>query len=545
MFYALIFCLFISRISLAQDSLHDSLPLLPVPTNIPNASSVLLQCGRVYSGELNLEGKFQVTVKTEGHCGVATITRGVAVSGWRRESVTKPIWSAAISFQPAQVEVGGRFMELAHFSQTPEIWMTAVSPSPNQLLISLPNKDVIGASLVWKAHDWLILVNPIVRYASNVISIKKEAQDEFTFPPQTQFYLEGKCWMLDAPGEWCVEQGRLVVWPHDGNSPEGRTSAAVHGPAINANNADSILIDNIKIKTATIGIEANNSHHLRMHNTQFEQIGEEAIIVGGKDIHLERIQINQTGLNGLRFTDDARQIILRDSTIQGAGMLGLPKRSKGAIVLEHAEQAQIIGNTIKDSAYIGIRIFRNTVVENNHIDRACLRLTDCAGIYTFARDGLPLNSNIINNEISQTQGRFSFGIYLDDQANHVQVIKNKISNNAGGMQLHNAYSNLIQENVFFKNKNQQILFNETSAYPLMHDNHIINNNFNTDDNVPVYRLWSSLGEKSIHNFGVYKANTYYGVKNKFAECAGSGMIAWKNWKERMQDTSLFQFSVNK
>jgi hypothetical protein len=109
------------------------------------------------------------------------------------------------------------------------------------------------------------------------------------------------------------------------------------------------------------------------------------------------------------------------------------------------------------------------------------------------------------------------------------------------MQLHNAYNNLIQENVFFKNKNQQILFNETSDYPLMHDNHIANNNFSTDDNVPVYRLWSSLGEKSIYNFGVYKANTYSGVQNKFAECTGSGMIAWKNWKQRMKDTSLFQF----
>ena len=526
---------------------QDSLTVLPVPTNIPHTSTVLLQCGRVYSGTLNLEGKFQVTVRTEGHCGAATITRSVAVSGWRREAVTNPIWSAAIDFQPAQVEVGGRFMELAHFSQPPQIWMTAISLSPNQLTTSLPNTDVIGASLVWKANEWLILVNPIDRYASNVISIKKEAQDEFVFPAKTQFYLEGKCWMLDAPGEWCVEKGRLVVWPHDGNSPEGRTSAAVHGPEINANNANSIFIDSIKIKTATIGIEANNIHNLQVNNTQFEQIGEEAMIVGGKDIHLERVQINQTGLNGIRFTDDARLITVRDSTIQGAGMLGLPKRSKGAIVLEQAEQAQIIGNTISDSAYIGIRIFRNAIVENNRIDRACLRLTDCAGIYTFARDGLPLNSMIKNNEIVETQGSFSFGIYLDDQANYVQVIKNKISHNAGGMQLHNAYNNLIQENSFYKNKNQQILFNETSAYPLMHDNQIINNNFSTEGNVPIYRLWSMLGEKSIYNFGVYKNNTYYGALkefSEFAECAGSGMISWNIWKQRMQDTSFFQILVN-
>lgn len=526
-------------------SLSTSLPVLAVPTNIQNASTVLLQCGRVYSGELNLEDKFHVTVKTEGLCGAATITRGVAVSGWRREAVTKPLWSAAISFQPAQVEVGGRFMELAHFPDSPKIWMTAVSPSPSQLMVSLPNNDVIGASLVWKAHDWLILVNPIVRYASNVISINKEAQDEFTFPAQTQYYLEGKCWMLDAPGEWCVEQGRLVVWPHDGNSPEGRTSAAINGAAIKANNANNIAIENIKIKTATIGIEANNIHHLQINNMQLEQIGEEAIFVGGKNIHLERIQINQTGLNGIRFTDDARQITVRDSTILGAGMLGMPKRSKGAIVLEQAEQAQIIGNMINDSAYIGIRIFRDSVVENNRIDRACLRLTDCGGIYTFARDSLPLNTMIMSNEITRTQGSLSFGIYLDDQANYVQVIKNKISLNAGGMQLHNAYNNLIQENIFYKNKNQQILFNETTAVALIHDNHIINNNFSSADKVPVYRLWSQLGEKSIRNFGVYKANTYAGAHKEvaeFAECAGSGMITWKNWKQRMQDTGFLQFS---
>jgi hypothetical protein len=123
MFYVLIFCLLVSQQSMGHESLFDaipaslpaSLPVLAVPTNIQNASTVLLQCGRVYSGELNLEDKFHVTVKTEGLCGAATITRGVAVSGWRREAVTKPLWSAAISFQPAQVEVGGRFMELAHF----------------------------------------------------------------------------------------------------------------------------------------------------------------------------------------------------------------------------------------------------------------------------------------------------------------------------------------------------------------------------------------------------------------------------------------------
>lgn len=536
MIFVFLLCLIFNQSSYA----NDDLPLLALPITVTNASTVLLKCGRVYSGELNLEGKSHVSVKTEGACGPAMITMAVPVTGWRREIGNKPIWSAAISFQPAQVEVGGRFMELAHFPHSPQIWMKAVSQRPSQLAIQLPNNDVVGASLVWKAHDWLILVDSIVRYESRLLTIATNKHEEFSFPPVTSFFIEGKCWMLDAPGEWCVEQGRLYVWAHDSGSPEARAVAAPKGRAINVNNTNSISIENIKINIATIGIEANNINHLSIRNTQFQNIGDEAIIAGGTDIQLEDVRIIQTGLNGIRFTDDARQIIVKNSYIQGAGMLGMPKRSKAAIVLEQAQQANISGNTIVDSAYIGIRIFRNSVVEKNTIVRACLRLTDCSGIYTFARDGLPLNTTIINNSIRDTHGSLTFGIYLDDQANHVQVLENNISNNSGGMQLHNTFNNLIQDNYFYKNKNQQILFNETSHFSVMHDNKILKNKFDTDEDVPVYRLWSALGASTIGNFGWYSANAYKGGHKEFAECAGSGMINWEKWKLRMKDTSSFK-----
>ena len=163
-------------------------------------------------------------------------------------------------------------------------------------------------------------------------------------------------------------------------------------------------------------------------------------------------------------------------------MLGMPRRSKGAIVLEQAQQSHIVGNTIIDSAYIGIRTFRDSVVENNSIVRSCLRLSDCGGIYTYARDGLPLNTVMSFNKISETQGKQSYGIYLDDEANHVQVVNNTLELNASGMQLHNAYDNLIQGNLFYKNKNQQILFNETVTHAVLKNNRISGNNFiNTKD----------------------------------------------------------------
>ncbi len=532
MVYALMLYLLLLPASYA----NTLLPELALPTHIADGSTVLLQCGRVYTGQLNLEAKSHITVKTVGDCGQAIISLGTTHAGWRREVGGRPIWSTAISFQPHQVEVGERFMELAHYPPSPEIWMTAVSHHPGHLRVQLPNKDVVGATVVWRANDWLILVHPVLAYVSTDLRIASNALDEFIFPHQTSFYLEGKCWMLTTPGSWCSEQGRLYVWAHDGGSPEERTRVAPRGSAINANNSNAINIENIKIRMATIGVEASNTSHLKIKNTEFENIGEEAIIAGGEDIYLEKLRIIKTGLNGIRFTDDARKIVVRDTYIAEAGMLGMPRRSKGAIVLEQAQQSHIVGNTIIDSAYIGIRTFRDSVVENNSIVRSCLRLSDCGGIYTYARDGLPLNTVMSFNKISETQGKQSYGIYLDDEANHVQVVNNTIELNASGMQLHNAYDNLIQGNLFYKNKNQQILFNETVPHAVLKNNHISGNNFVNAKDVPVYRLWSALGSITIGDFASYSGNSYKGDAVGFAECAGSGMLNWETWKNRMRES---------
>ncbi len=532
MVYALMLYLLLLPASYA----NTLLPELALPSHIADGSTVLLQCGRVYTGQLNLEAKSHVTVKTVGDCGQAIISLGTTHAGWRREVGGRPIWSTAISFQPHQVEVGERFMELAHYPPSPEIWMTAVSHHPGHLRIQLPNKDVVGATVVWRANDWLILVHPVLAYVSTDLRIASNVHDEFIFPHQTLFYLEGKCWMLTTPGSWCSEQGRLYVWAHDGGSPEERTRVAPRGSAINANNSNAIYIENIKIRMATIGVEASNVRHLKIKNTEFENIGEEAIIAGGEDIYLEKLRIIKTGLNGIRFTDDARKIVVRDTYIAEAGMLGMPRRSKGAIVLEQAQQSHIVGNTIIDSAYIGIRTFRDSVVENNSIVRSCLRLSDCGGIYTYARDGLPLNTVMSFNKISETQGKQSYGIYLDDEANHVQVVNNTLELNASGMQLHNAYDNLIQGNLFYKNKNQQILFNETVPHAVLKNNRISGNNFINTKDVPVYRLWSALGSLTIGDFASYSGNSYKGNEVGFAECAGSGMLNWKTWKNRMRES---------
>ena len=184
-------------------------------------------------------------------------------------------------------------------------------------------------------------------------------------------------------------------------------------------------------------------------------------------------------------------------------MLGMPRRSKGAVVFENASSQRILRNTITDSAYIAIRVFRDAVVKDNQIDHACLRLTDCGGIYTYARDHQPLNVKITGNYISNLQGRMAHAIYLDDFANGVSVMGNHIANNPGGMQLHNAFNNQISDNEFIDSQYEQILFNETAESASICRNQIVNNRFSTNSDATVYRLWSRHGDRYLSRFAKF------------------------------------------
>ena len=45
---------------------------IPLPTHIRDGDTVLLDCGRIYVGELDLSNRRGVTVTTRGTCGRAT-----------------------------------------------------------------------------------------------------------------------------------------------------------------------------------------------------------------------------------------------------------------------------------------------------------------------------------------------------------------------------------------------------------------------------------------------------------------------------------------
>lgn len=506
--------------------------LLPLPAHVSNGSTVELQCGRTYGGTLDLKGKYRVTVRTVGDCGKAAITPAQPVADWARHQGN--IWSAALRFEPAQVAIGDKALERAHFPNKPQTWAKGKSRNPATLEYRMPNGDLDGALLVYRPFDWMIETRPIADYKDGVVTLGPKTGDAFDPPEKVDFYVEGKLWMLDSPGEWAYANGRLYLWAPDGKSPEGRAWAAPASNGIDASDSRQVTIDGVRIFLAQVGIDGGNSNDLHILNSEIRNSGQDGIFAGGKGLLVDNAAIANSVQNGIYGYYGITDSVVTNSTITGTGTAGMPKRSKGGIVFEEASGQRIANNKVLQSSYIGIRVHRNALVANNLIDGACLVLTDCGGIYTFARDKQALNVRIEGNTVKNLAQRYAHGIYLDDHANGVVVTRNILAGNPGGLQVHNGFGNQIMHNVFSGSAYEHILFNDTGEGGHIRHNRVYGNTFISDRGGVTYRLWSVRDEEAARRFGQFNDNRYSSTPGDFAEVAGIGMLDFSGWKRRMK-----------
>lgn len=480
--------------------------LIPMPTNIASGATVSLQCGKTYQGTLELNGKSNVTIHTVGTCGKAAITPGRSISGWTRYRGS--IYSALIGINPVQISISGNPVSMAHWPNQPQMWATG----------PIPNSDLNGATLVFLENAYTVRTQ---RISGRHVDTSKP------------FYLEGKLWMLDSPGEWVVNNGRLYMWAPDSQSPEGRAWAGPNGNGINADNSSDITIDGIRIFSAVDGISANMSSKLRVFNSDIVNSARDGIWASGsRELTVDQTTIVNARRNGIDGWYSVVGAAITNSTVINTGMVGKPSASDAGIMFGDGSDNRIDKVRVTNSSYHGISVLhnRNTSVSNSVVDTACVQLSDCGGIYTGARDRLPLNLHIEGNVINNVAG---IGIYLDDSSNGVTVTKNIISNNGTGMVIHDGFNNIVKFNTFSCSAITHLGFGQTDD-GMMRNNQVTDNTFKSSNNELTFKLETG---SNLKTFGAFDYNTYIstnsGAFGRSWDGNSPGVTTsyggWKNW----------------
>ncbi|WP_176442376.1 right-handed parallel beta-helix repeat-containing protein [Noviherbaspirillum humi] len=510
-----------------------SLPVLTLPASVADYATVSLECGRVYQGTLSLAGKKGVTVATAGGCGMATLTPGQSITGWRQESGS--LYSAPVAFEPAQLILDGEPMELAHWPNRASGWAKASGSASSSISAQLPNGDMAGASVVYRPYEWTIESRKVTAYSNGTMTIgtsPSSSYDGYNPSGQVSFYVEGKLWMLDSANEWAYQNGRVYLWTADGASPEGRAFAAPEKSGIEAGNSQGVTVSGVRIYGAANGINASGATGLKVINSEILNSGDNGIVnLGGSALTVDGTLIAKTRHDAISVKWGGGGDLIQNSRFDRSGSIGMPTNARGAVVLTAALNSRVLNNSITQAGYFGIRTFRGSQVSGNTIDGACLVLSDCGGIYLSAPDKQPLNATVQNNAIRNVGHgmKLAWGIFLDDSANKVTVSGNTVTDSAAGLFLHDGFNNTVSGNSFARNEQFHVQMAQSSGGSL-YGNQFSGNSFSMTAET-AYDMGSDTGA-AVNGFATFSKNSYVDGAPVFAQFGWGNAVNWTQWRSQ-------------
>ncbi len=527
-----------------------------LPQTVANGSTVSLDCGRTYRGTLNLSRSANVTVQTNGSCGNAVINPAQKVTGWTQHAGS--IYVANVSFPVQQLIVNNQPADLAHYPNKDAqgnmfITMTG-SVGDSELsasALNLGTNNPVGAGIKIRVIDYLIEARTVTAYSAATKSLTVSAP--VARPAGWGFYLDGKLWMLDQPGEWVQENGKVYLWMPDGSVPTNNVEATpVDAVGIDANDSAFATLTGISVVNAAVGISAAASNWLRIESSLIQNSADYGI-----DFHLSKNALlnSNTVTNSVAaglWGTGSNTATVTNNTVRNTG-LGNPRTSVAGIMA--GINSQIINNFVIDSGYNGIYVFGNSVVRSNTIDGACLVLDDCGALYTNGRYGSASGAlgdshvQFLNNKISRVTGNqfgmipvasgiAAYGIFTDDFASWVTISGNDISTTVAGFMLRSGHDIVVENNIVNQSLRAHLIYEQTdpNSANATYNNAVRNNTFGPIRDFVYLLQKTTAGDYAT--FSTYSANVYPISKQPlFATIDGIGDLSWTSWSSLMKDTT--------
>ena len=225
-------------------------------------------------------------------------------------------------------------------------------------------------------------------------------------PSNSLFFLAGDIDLLDAPGEWFVENGWLYVIPPHGADPnEAVVMVKTNDYSIAGEKAVSgVNIEGIDFFATSIRLPSASNRDIAFKNVQFTYIGAELLFVDrklGREID-KPIRVNGRGISFVKCLfagaqNSALRVTGADVTVDNCVFMENNRHANfetRALYLEPEGDYQLTRNSFFNNGSDSIFIVPNLdkmdesvrpEISHNHIFNGGLYNTDCSGVYMPTR----------------------------------------------------------------------------------------------------------------------------------------------------------------
>ena len=430
-------------------------------------------------------------------------------TAWKGEIQRAPLGTAAkLKGGVRQVLLGGARQTLARYpnadAQDPVAggWAFAAGKAW-PMYADIPGED--KRTLEVKAGDWRAWAKPaqveltvFPRFnwwnsRARVRSMDPEARKitlesdcSYAIRDGDRYFFQNALEELDAPGEWYAdaEEGMLYFWPPAGQSASGasavvapgllRVEAGAHdivwrgfvfeganGSAVSFSETERCVFEHNWVRAVGEwgggGVSVSKGHDNRVRRNTIEHVGNTGVSLSGGDVTTLTPSGNVAEHNHIHhFGTYFKQGV-------GVSLSGVGSRA--------------VHNHIHDGPRFGVMHSGNANnISYNHIHDVCLETEDTGAIYSGGRDWITPRGTVISyNFIHDVPGfsmhngkavtpNFAWGVYLDDNSGGADVIGNIIARcGRGGLHGHGARDCVVQNNVFYGNKDWQVDFHGWST----------------------------------------------------------------------------------
>lgn len=446
---------------------------------------VRLRCGSVWRETLLIDGRnwpSGLTLASDGVCalGAAPSIRGsdVLESAWQADPLQAGVSSVdrfgamqGLVFKgkrmiPARMpDFGGIGKEYAQADGQNSARSFRLREKERR---QVGDRDLVGAMAHVRVVPWQVERALVKAYdaSTGVVTLDKDLSSMIL--TGAGYILEGKRWMLDAPGEWFHDNQakRLYLMTPDRQRPaSGDVELIVREHAVMVRSAKQLRMVGLDLRqTAQVALDVQASTELTLEGLEFSDPGEYAVVVDQSSGLVFRGSRVRAGGWSSVMTRQTSDVLIEDNVILDSGLAGRASGSSAAIIA-NGERNVVSRNLIWRAANAGINFANkegNRVVDNVVL-QPCLRMTDCGGIYTWTGHSPSLatrkrvsralvKDNVVLGGASNLDGtggrgrNQTVGIYLDEMSGGVTVQGNVVAGTENGIFLHNAQFNDVVGN---------------------------------------------------------------------------------------------------
>ncbi|MBC7915418.1 MAG: T9SS type A sorting domain-containing protein [Pyrinomonadaceae bacterium] len=389
------------------------------------------------------------------------------------------------------------------------------------------NPNWTGGEVVIRKNRWVLDKNQILSHSGNTINYA--SQSGYEAANGYGYFIQNHPATLDIAGEWYHRSTDKKFGIYTGNVNPSilQVRVGIVATLVQVANNSNIVFNNLCFTGATTtAFDVKYAQNIQVTNCDIFFSGKNAIdAVEATNLIIENSNIQHS--NNIAFkADNCTGTIFKNNKIKSTGVFpGMGDGDSGSYngVMIGGDNNLVENNQIDSIGYVPLSFGgNNVIIKNNFISNYALIKDDGGGIYTWNNGGnAPVNSgrvvsgNIIINGKGAGEGTpepgklFAHGIYIDDNASHVEIINNTVADCAAyGLYIHNAHDITIKQNTIYNNGVQMVLEHDNIAADKPIYNIVATENIFLSKQSSQLVAEFKTKNNDIANFGTFNNNYY-------------------------------------